>query len=242
MPPAVTVDVVIFAMRENDLAVLLVRRLKPPYEGCWALPGGFVHGNESLERAAARLLYAETGLEGVALEQVAAFGDPGRDPRGHTVSVVFYTFAVASARPSGGREDAGAGDAEWHLLRTLSLEGAGAGSYGESPPPPSVSRVRRPSAAPVVRLAFDHARIIGTARRRLQERLVDPTRPSPFELLPQHFTLTELQRVYEAVIGAPLDKRTFRARLVDSGMVEPLSAARPRTAQLYRWRTAKRVR
>lgn len=243
MRPVVTVDVVIFAMRSNDLAVLLVRRTKPPFERCWSLPGGRVNEHESLERAAARVLFEDAGLEDVALEQLGAFGDPGRDPRGHTVSVVYFTFAFAERGPrvgqADGDPDAGA-DAAWHLLRTLPIESDA----------PSPSRRRSGAAAPVVRLAFDHARIVAAARRRLQERLVDPTRPSPFELVPQHFTLTELQRVYEAVLGAHLDKRNFRARLLKSGMVEPLARGgagdrfrhgRHRPAQLYRWMTPNQV-
>ena len=87
--PSVTADVVAFTLRGDDLAVLLIRRKEEPFKGCWALPGGFVNENESLERAAARELYEETGLSGVRLEQLGAFGDPGRDPRGRTISVVF---------------------------------------------------------------------------------------------------------------------------------------------------------
>src|SRR5262252_3158541 len=75
--PAVTVDACIFTMRADDLAVLLIRRNSNPFKGLWALPGGFVDKNESLERAAARELEEETGITGVALEQLAAFGDPG---------------------------------------------------------------------------------------------------------------------------------------------------------------------
>ena len=91
--PAVTVDVVLFTIRAGDLAVLMIRRGGAPFKGHWALPGGFVEENESLERAASRELKEETGIEQAALEQLGAFGDPGRDPRGHTVSVAFYGIA-----------------------------------------------------------------------------------------------------------------------------------------------------
>jgi 8-oxo-dGTP diphosphatase len=205
--PAVTVDCVLFAMRAEDLAVLLVQRKNPPFRGAWALPGGFVDRDESLDRAAARELQEETGVSGVRLEQLGAFGDPGRDPRGHTITVAFYSFVVADTQPVAADD---AADAKWVSVRELPLS-----SWGERPP-----------ARHHVKLAFDHARIIDVARGRLQERLVDPTRQSPFEIVPARFTLTELQRVYEAVLGHKIDMRSFRARLVTRGLVEPVT--RPR--------------
>ena len=222
--PAVTVDVVIFTMREEDLAVLLIKRCGQPYKGQWALPGGFVEKDESLEKAAARELQEETGLQNVPFEQLAAFGTPGRDPRGHTVSVVFFTFVVAESALITAGDDAA--DAAWHPLRRLALDG-------------DTSRARP------LKLAFDHALIIAKARRRLQERLSDPTRESAFQLVPPIFTLTELQRVYEAVLGQSLDKRNFRSRLIARGIVSPLAARRTgkhRPAQLYRWKIGTRTR
>jgi 8-oxo-dGTP diphosphatase len=148
----------------------------------------------------------ETGITGVALEQLGAFGDPGRDPRGHTVSAVFYSFLVADIQPVAADD---AADAAWKPLRSLSR----------------------------VKLAFDHALIIDVARRRLQERLVDPARQAPFEIVPARFTLTELQRVYEAVLGKTLDRRAFRARLIARGIVEPVARGeggrKTASSQLY---------
>ena len=87
--PAVTVDIVLFKRAKRGAHVLLIKRMREPFKGQWALPGGFVDENESLEAAAARELREETGLDGIQLAQIGAFGDPGRDPRGHTVSVAF---------------------------------------------------------------------------------------------------------------------------------------------------------
>jgi 8-oxo-dGTP diphosphatase len=91
-----------------------------------------------------------------------------------------------------------------------------------------------------VQLAFDHALIIDAALYRLRERLEDPLRPSRFELVPPRFTLAELQRVYEVILGRSLDKRNFRARILARGLVEPVAAARKtgphRPAQLFRWK------
>jgi 8-oxo-dGTP diphosphatase len=96
--PAVTVDVVIMRrLPENGLELLLIRRAHPPFEGKWALPGGFVGENEALQEAAARELLEETGIDGLPIEQFGVFGKPGRDPRGHTISIAFA--GIVSDRP-----------------------------------------------------------------------------------------------------------------------------------------------
>ena len=137
--PSVTADVVAFTLRADDLAVLLIRRKEDPFKGCWALPGGFVNENESLERAAARELYEETGLTGVKLEQLGAFGDPGRDPRGHTVTVAFVTFRTTETSITAGDD---ATEAEWQPLRALDL---GDVSVARSVPPPPPPGSKKPS-------------------------------------------------------------------------------------------------
>lgn len=109
--PALTVDIALFHRSGNRIEVLLIKRAHEPFKGLWALPGGFVDQDESLERAAARELLEETGLSGIHLEQIGAFGDPGRDPRGHTVSVVFA--AVLDQRIQARAAD-DAADAAWH--------------------------------------------------------------------------------------------------------------------------------
>lgn len=90
--PAVTTDVVIFTIRQERLNVLLVKRALPPFQGEWALPGGFVKLDESLEAAAARELQEETGVSGVYLEQLYSFGEPHRDPRERVISVAYYAL------------------------------------------------------------------------------------------------------------------------------------------------------
>jgi 8-oxo-dGTP diphosphatase len=87
--PSVTVDIVLFHRADERTEVLLIKRAREPFKGAWAFPGGFVDEDESLEQAAARELKEETGLEGITMQQLAAFGDAGRDPRGHTISIVF---------------------------------------------------------------------------------------------------------------------------------------------------------
>ena len=107
--PMVTVDAAILSMREGTRHVLLIRRGRPPFEGTWALPGGFVEIDEPLETAAARELAEETGLTGLALHQLHTFGDPGRDPRGRSISVVYWGEAPPDAVATGGDDAAEAG-------------------------------------------------------------------------------------------------------------------------------------
>ncbi len=87
--PAVTVDAVVFRRVDNDWQVLLIRRMNAPFEGYWALPGGFIDEEETLEQAVERELYEETSLRGIKLEQLKAFSNPHRDPRGRTIGVAF---------------------------------------------------------------------------------------------------------------------------------------------------------
>ena len=109
--PSVTVDVVIFSVKEGELKVLLIKRKNWPFEGMWAIPGGFVDMDESLEDAAARELYEETGIEGVYLEQFYTFGQPDRDPRTRVISVAYLALVDASQLQPRAADDAA--DAGW---------------------------------------------------------------------------------------------------------------------------------
>ncbi len=204
--PSLTVDIVIFTLRENRLQVLLIRRANQPFAGYWALPGGFVQVDESLEDAAARELSEETGIEQAYLEQLYTYGDPERDPRGRVVSVAYFALipADASVRSEGGSD---ASQASWFPLDEL------------------------PD------LAFDHAEIISYAIRRVRYKLEYTA--VGFELLPESFTLSEIQKTYEIILGEPLDKRNFRRRMLESGIIEPTQFKRGkggRPARLYHYR------
>ena len=136
--PSLTVDIVIVAPVAGQHKVLLIRRKKPPFEGRWAIPGGFVDPHEPLEEAARRELLEETGVEPARLEQLHVFGDPGRDPRGWTISVAYLTvLEEAAARSIQPRAGDDAADVGWFDLL--------------APPP----------------LAFDHAEILAHARQAL---------------------------------------------------------------------------
>src|SRR6476469_544994 len=111
--PAVTADIAVVT-REAEPRVLLIRRKGEPFAGAWALPGGVVDPGETLADAARRELREETGVEGVDLEQLAAFGDPGRDPRGWTITIAFLARVDAAAvKPIAGDDAAALG---WHPL------------------------------------------------------------------------------------------------------------------------------
>ncbi|MEI8305810.1 MAG: NUDIX domain-containing protein [Chloroflexales bacterium] len=96
--PSVTVDVVIFTLIERELHVLLVQRKRWPYEGFWAIPGGFINMDESLEQAARRELEEETGVRDLYMEQLFTFGDVGRDPRTRVISVAYIALVRFDAQ------------------------------------------------------------------------------------------------------------------------------------------------
>lgn len=204
--PSVTVDLVIFTIDDNDLKVLLIRRAGDPFKGRWALPGGFVEIEESLEKAAARELKEEVGVTNVYLEQLYTFGNPKRDPRGRVISVSY--FALVDAGRQRIRAASDAAEAEWHSVFDPKL-GA--------------------------RLAFDHKKILDYAVWRLRNKIEWTT--VGYELLPEKFTLSELQRVYEIILQKPVDKRNFRKKILAQGQIRELNETRNdgahRPARLY---------
>ncbi len=111
---AVTVDVLIIT-EEKDPRVLLIRRKHEPFAEMWAIPGGFVNVDEALEAAARRELQEETGVEAGRLEQLHTFGDPGRDPRGRTISVAYLARVNATKLKPRAADDAA--EVGWHRLR-----------------------------------------------------------------------------------------------------------------------------
>jgi 8-oxo-dGTP diphosphatase len=198
-----TVDIVLLTIRERRLHVLLIRRGVKPFEGKYAIPGGFVQEGESLEKAAARELAEETGVADVFLEQLYTFGDPGRDPRGRVVTVAYFALVPEAAEVRGGSD---AREAAWFPVEELPA------------------------------LAFDHGRVLDTALARLRGKL-DYSNVG-FGLLPAKFTLSELQAVHEAILGESLDKRNFRRKVAQRGIVKALKEWRAtgrKPAQLFRF-------
>jgi 8-oxo-dGTP diphosphatase len=120
--PALTVDVACFAEHSGKAHVLLIRRGHPPFAGAWALPGGFVDQDEALAHAASRELHEETGISCTALEQFRAYGDPGRDPRGHTVTIVFIASLPECVEVAGMDDAAEAGWFPIDVLPVLAFD------------------------------------------------------------------------------------------------------------------------
>ena len=113
---AVTADIVLFSRFENRDYVLLILRKHPPFEGCWALPGGFINMDETLLESALRELEEETGLKEITLKQFHTYGDPGRDPRHRTITVVF-TGRCDGLPSVTGMDDAS--EAKWHPINEI---------------------------------------------------------------------------------------------------------------------------
>src|SRR5215831_3796179 len=112
----VTVDVVLFTIRDRKLHLLLIKRLAKPFENRYALPGGFIHEDESLDAAAIRELREETGVSDVYLEQLYTFGDPKRDPRGRVITIAYYVLVPHNQLLHAGTE---ASDASWFRIDSL---------------------------------------------------------------------------------------------------------------------------
>lgn len=206
------VDCVVFGFDESGLQVLLALRARGPFAGRWALPGGRVAAGEGLEQAALRGLAEETGL---------SFAPASR--RGGVYLEQLYTFGEPERDPRGRVVSV----AHYALVRRSAhapvVSGArGAAWFPAREPPP---------------LALDHGEILATALRRLQGKV--RYEPIGFELLPRKFTLSQLQRLYEVVLGRALDKRNFRKKILGMELLAPLGETETevahRAARLYRF-------
>jgi 8-oxo-dGTP diphosphatase len=211
--PLTTVDVAIFAIRDDALQVLLVQRGQgesEPFPGAFALPGGFVDvdRDRDLEACARRKLKEKTGVVSPYLEQLGSWGSAARDPRGWSATHAYFALVPAS-----GTEGALAPDAQW-------------------------CRLTRGKVKP--KLAFDHGEILESAVQRLRSKVEYTSLPA--YLMPPEFTLPELQRSYEIVLDRPLEKSAFRTRMLSADLIEPIEKMRKgpnRPAQLYRLKPAK---
>ena len=209
---AVAADVVLFTIQGGTLKVLLVKRERAPYRGAWALPGGLVGHDESVDSAALRELQEETNIGNIYLEQLYTFGEPNRDPRGRIITVAYYALV------------------NWQQFQLKARQ-----------------RVTEASWFPVKRLpalAFDHQRIVDYALERLRNKINYTT--VSFQLLPRQFTLTELQSAYEVILSQRLDKRNFRRKMLQLGILKGMrefkANGRQRPARLYTFTEPKVVK
>jgi len=205
-PLRVAVDIVVFTVADQDLKVLLIKRGIEPYKGAWALPGGFVLEDESVDDAARRELAEETSVEDIYLEQLYTFGEVDRDPRTRVVTVAYFALIDADSVEIHGGTDAS--QAAWHSMYSTPT------------------------------LAFDHDTILGLALRRLRYKL--EYAPVAFQLLPDEFTLSQLQATYEVILAQPLDKRNFRRKILGLDILRDTGRTRSdgphRPARLFAFR------
>jgi 8-oxo-dGTP diphosphatase len=184
--PAVTTDCVIFGFDGIKLKVLLIERGGEPYKGMWALPGGFMHMDETAEEGALRELKEETNLTANYIEQFYTFTDPHRDPRERVITIAY--FALVKIQDVVGGDDARR--AQWFAMDDIP------------------------------QLAFDHDCILRKATECLRERI--HFQPIGFDLLPEKFTIKELQMLYEAILGVHFDRRNFSKKMLHFDLLTQL--------------------
>lgn len=216
--PSLTVDVVLLTASEGRLRVVLVRRTAPPFRGAASLPGVFVALDETLDDAARRAL-GKIGLSGHPeaagwLEQLYTFGAPDRDPRGRVVTTAYFGLVPADRLT--------VANGAWIAPLSVPWEGETGGP------------VTADDAGP---LAFDHADILGLAVLRLRGKLAWSR--VGYALLPERFTLRQLQSLHEAILGRQLNKDSFRRRMIATGLLVPTGEREAevdhRPAALYRF-------
>ena len=249
--PSVTADIAAFMIRseesdnykmdsENKLSILLVKRAVHPFKDCWALPGGFLKPDETVEECAFREVTAEANVTPVSLMPVGVFSEPGRDPRGWVISHAFASIiSEDSVRQVGGDD---ASDAQWFDIRFEREDGASILTleYGDV----KLRSVLREEAVRFGKttfqiaesggVAFDHARIIATALTALREGARNYE--TLFDFLPERFTLTALQKVQETVMNIQILPANFRRKVSDYVVEtdEYTQGAGHRPAKLYR--------
>lgn len=203
---AVAVDVLIFSIIKEKLNVLLIKISRGPYKNRWALPGRSIISGETLNGAAADVLWEKGGIKDVYLEQLYTFGDINRDVRKRVISVAYFALV----------------DSDKHSVKTTDY----------------YSDIKWWPVDELASMAFDHKEIIKYGAKRLKAKIEYSN--IAYGLLPKKFTLTEMQRVYEIILGAKLDKRNFRKKIKMLDIIEPTKQMRVgkknRPAELYRFK------
>ena len=266
--PSFTVDMLLFTvdnkqeenyrkLPDKELKLLMIKRADHPYLGQWALPGGFVQMDESLEAAAARELQEETGIENLYMEQLYTWGDVDRDPRMRIISSSYMALVDSSSLNVKAGDDAA--DAKWFSISsdllaskkeytqegfiieknisltlcfneiTLSAEIKASKRVFGKQISTSLELIKSEG------IAFDHAKIIYYGLERLKNKI--EYTDIAFNLMPEYFTLTELQQVYETILGEELLKANFRRKtqhmVIETNKIKKSAGHRP--AVLYKF-------
>lgn len=224
--PSVTVDMLLFTIENNALKMLLIRRQNHPYMHAWALPGGFVGIDESIDQAVYRELAEETNItQDVYFEQLYTFGEVQRDPRMRVISCAYISL-TPSSNIKNTRAGDDAEDAAWFTVELTKAYRKPQENCYELTLTSEEKNVRIKytvkeraqgmrktydlslSDASTDRLAFDHAHVVHMALQRLKNKVSYTA--IAFSLLPKQFTLGQLQKVYEVLLGEKLDRANFR--------------------------------
>lgn len=202
---ALSIDCLIFGFKDGKLDVLLVKHAEGISKGKWALPGGWIKYNESLDDAANRILYSLTGVSNIYLEQLKSFGEVKRYPLNRVITIAYY--ALVNADNYSLNPGFTASDVKWcdvHAVRNL---------------------------------PYDHNQIFKTGFNHLKHKVRHE--PIGFNLLPEKFTLHQIQQLYEAILEVQLDKPNFRRKLLKMNLLiscqEKQKDVSHRAANLYKF-------
>lgn len=268
--PSVTTDNVIFTIAdaeeddikkvpEKEFKILLVKRKEHPFKGQWALPGGFLHTEESLDNCSERELFEETGVEGIYQEQLYTYGDVNRDPRTRVISCAYLSLVDSDKINLIAGDDAE--DAKWFTIKenTILMEkemlknGYKQEKYILLELTSGVERIlglmkiTKIAEGKQIRyereivdqygISFDHTKVIQYGIERIRNKI--EYTDIMFNLMPDLFTLTEIQKAYEVVLGKELVKPNFRRKMESKNMWikvrESEKKVAHRTPALYRF-------
>ena len=221
--PGLSIDCVIFGFHNNQLKVLLN---KTQYSDQWALPGGFVPVDEDLDQAAVSILYGRTGVKGIFLRQLATFGKVKRNQSDFSQKVVqFYGLSPEAA--------------QWYLNRFVTVGYYALVDFSQTVPQPEGNKevVEWIDHSAVPELILDHREILDAALATLRTEL--NLMPVGYNLLPEKFTIPELQKLYETILGRQLDRRNFLRKITAIGILIKLAEKKSNVAHkapnLYRF-------
>jgi len=192
--PSVTTDILIFTVDiKEGLQLLMIKRKNPPFRDYWALPGGFVNMDEDIDEGAKRELFEETGVKDVHLEQLYTFGEVGRDPRMRIITIAYMALVPkALLKPTAGDD---AAETKWMTITNdLSSGHIIIGHYWQED----------------TKIAFDHRNIIRMAVDRLRGKLEYTTIATNLLNNKEKFTIYELQKIHEGILGHGLNAANFR--------------------------------